>query len=146
MKRKVSNKKTRLFKEKKGRKELKSHLSQTLPVSGIFARILVMTRTQKTPIKMLSADRVDPSLELAERIMPLLQRGGALDHLVCEDDGPPSQSIEVLALLAKRFIETQNLDMDLKKPAKASAMVLPEDAVGSQVLPPGASPSPPALP
>lgn len=69
---------------------------------------------------------------LAERIMPLLQEGGALAHLVYENESPPSQSVEVLALLAKRYLETQNLDLKACEPSIVSA--LPEEVVESQAI------------
>uniref|UniRef100_A0A7S3BMI3 Uncharacterized protein n=1 Tax=Haptolina ericina TaxID=156174 RepID=A0A7S3BMI3_9EUKA len=62
--------------------------------------------------------------------MPLLQEGGALAHLVYENESPPSQSVEVLALLAKRYLETQNLDLKACEPSIVSA--LPEEVVESQ--------------
>jgi len=47
------------------------------------------------------------SVELVERVLPLLKPGGPLAHLVPEDNRPPSQKGDVLALLAKRFLETE---------------------------------------
>jgi len=47
------------------------------------------------------------SVELVERVLPLLKPGGPLAHLVPEDNQPPSQKGDVLSLLAKRFLETE---------------------------------------
>ena len=81
----------------------------------------------------MSAEKVVvPHHELAERIMPLLQEGGALAHLVYENESPPSQSVEVLALLAKRYLEMQNLDLKACKPS--IVLALPEKVVESQVI------------